>query len=293
VEQAVVGRPVTFAHDAAVDRRAEEKIRQAAALAGFTHIDFVPEPVAAAAFYAQGAAGDKTVLVFDFGGGTLDLTVLRLDGGASRVLASVGVLVGGDDLDSAIMRGHVAPHFGTESNIDFNFDDRPADLLAQWQSIPQLTRLQNLEVIERGIQYGDNRAAFSALKTLATHNYGFALFQAIEQAKCVLSTQTQASIDLAMGETKAHVPIARAEFNAIIALARAEVRGGIREVLAAAGITADQVDTVVATGGSSSIPAFQTLLRAEIPQAEMVTSDIFGSVTAGLAIFAHQREAEG
>ena len=115
-------------------------------MAGFAEVDFLPEPLAAAAFYVNRTPREQTLLVFDFGGGTLDLTVLKVSAGEQQeVLASVGVLVGGDDLDSAIMRGKVAPDFGTESAIDVNFDGRLvpfpeplAQLLEQWQTIPAL-----------------------------------------------------------------------------------------------------------------------------------------------------------
>jgi hypothetical chaperone protein len=295
LEYAVIGRPVTFSHDTETDCVAEEKIRQAAKLAGFSDIVFVHEPVAAAAFYASRAHKEETVLVFDFGGGTLDLTVLRITAtGEQNVLASVGVLVGGDDLDSAIMRDKVAPHLGTRSNIDFNFDGRPipfpehlAELLDQWQTIPTLTRPQNLEVIQRGIQYGDNRKAFEALETVATRNYGFALFQEIERAKIALSDQKHAAVVLQMESSQVKADISRSEFNELIADERSLVRHGIREVLAASGLKAEQIDAIVATGGSSSIPAFHALLNAEIPQAQLLVSDRFGSVTGGLAIFAH------
>lgn len=297
VQQALIGRPVTFSHDPAVDQLAEERIRRAAHLAGFVEVDFMLEPLAAAAFYVNYAPREQTLLVFDFGGGTLDLTVLKVSAaGQQQVLSAVGVLVGGDDLDSAIMRGKVAPHFGTQSAIDVNFDGRPiwfpehlAELLAQWQTIPTLTRPQNLQVIRRGIQYGNDRAAFQALETLATKNYGFALFQAIEQAKCELSQQGASAIQLQLAETQLAAALTREEFNRLIADEQAEVRQGIREALAAAGLQPQQVEVVVATGGSSSIPAFQALLRRELPGAEIVVSDLFGSVTGGLAIDAHRR----
>ena len=210
----------------------------------------------------------------------------------------MGVLVGGDDLDSAIMRGKVAPYFGTQSAIDVNFDgrlvpfpERLAELLEQWQTIPALTRPENLQIIKRGIQYGNDRAAFQALETLATKNYGFALFQAIEQAKRELSQAGAATIGLQLAETQLAAVLARAEFNGLIGYEQAEVRRGLREVVAAAGLRPEQIGVVVATGGSSSIPAFQALLRHELPGAELVISDLFGSVTGGLAIRAHQREA--
>lgn len=298
LHQALIGRPVTFAHDAAVDQLAEETLRRAAHLAGFAQVEFMPEPVAAAAFYVNRSPRAQTLLVFDFGGGTLDLTVLKVGaGGGRQVLASVGVLVGGDDLDSAIMRGKAAPYFGTQSAIDVNFDGQPilfpehlAQLLEQWQTIPALTRPQNLQVIRRAIKHGSDRAAFQALETLATQNYGFALFQAIEQAKRELSAQPAATIRLQLAETPLTVELGRTEFNGLIGYEQAEVRRGIREAIAAAGLKPGQVEVVVATGGSSSIPAFQALLRDELPAAAIVVSDLFGSVTGGLAIQAHQHQ---
>jgi hypothetical chaperone protein len=323
---ALIGRPVTFSHDPAEDRLAEEKLRRAAHLAGFTAVDFMPEPLAAAAFYVNGAPQARTLLVFDFGGGTLDLTVLKVSAaGEQQVLATVGVLVGGDDLDSAIMRGKVAPYFGTQSAIDVNFDGRLvpfpehlAELLEQWQTIPALTRPQNLQVIQRGIKYGNNRAAFQALETLTTQNYGFALFQTIEEAKRELSAQPATAISLLLAAPAATaapaapaltapapaasapaasapaampltVELEREEFNRLIAYELSEVRRGIREAIAAAGIIPQLVEVVVATGGSSSIPAFQALLRHELPGAQLVVSDLFGSVTGGLAIQATGR----
>lgn len=298
VQHALIGRPVTFSHDTVVDQLAEATLRHAARLAGFDRVDFLPEPVAAAAFYINRTPHERTLLVFDFGGGTLDLTVLKVSAdGRQQVLASVGVLVGGDDLDSAIMRGKVARHFGTQSAIDVNFDGRPipfpehlAELLEQWQTIPTLTRPENLQVIQRGIQYGADRGAFQALETLATQNYGFALFQAIEQAKRELSQQIASTIKLQLATQQLAAELRRDEFNGLISNERAEVRRGIREAIAAAGLTPEAIQVVVATGGSSSIPAFQALLRSELPHAEIVLSDLFGSVTGGLAIHAYRRQ---
>lgn len=295
VHHAVIGRPVTFSHDDEVDRRAEERIRRAAKLAGFNEVCFMLEPVAAATYYVSNLRSRKTILVFDFGGGTLDLTVLKSTRqGGQELLASVGVLVGGDDLDSAIMRGKVAPCFGTRSSIDTNYDGRPipfpetmAEFLHQWQTIPMLTRPNYLPTIERAIRYGDNPGAFRALETLATHNYGFALFQQIEKAKCELSAQSQAAIDLQMEQVTLHIELSRDEFNTLVAPERTDVRSGIRAVIAQAGLRADEIDEIVATGGSSSIPTFRALLRAEIPAAKIVDSNLFGSVTGGLAMHAY------
>jgi hypothetical chaperone protein len=151
-----------------------------------------------------------------------------------------------------------------------------------------LTRPDYLEVIRRGIQYSDKPRPFQALETLATKNYGFALFQQIEVAKCELSEQLQAAIKMQMEDMKLDVELSRGEFNTLITQEKSLVRAGIREALSASGLTANQIDVVVATGGSSSIPTIQALLKTELPKAKMVVSDLFGSTTGGLAMHAHQ-----
>jgi hypothetical chaperone protein len=215
------------------------------------------------------------------------------------VLSSVGVLVGGDDLDSAIMRGKVSSYFGARSSIDINYDGRPiwfpdhmAELLDHWQTIPELTRPQYLPVIQRGIRYSDHRSAFEALETLATKNYGFALFQEIEQAKCDLSQQMRSAIKLQMEQIELRIDLSRNEFNRLINQEKSQVREGVKEVIVSSGVTPDQIDVIVATGGSSSIPAFQALLKVEIPKAKLVVSDLFGSTTGGLAIYGRRLQSE-
>jgi hypothetical chaperone protein len=90
-----------------------------------------------------------------------------------------------------------------------------------------------------------------------------------------------------MEEIKLQIELSRDEFNTLIAKERSLVRSGIREVLASSGVKPEQIDTIVATGGSSSIPTFQALLRSELPKAKIVASDLFGSVTGGLAMIGH------
>ena len=294
VRAVTLGRPVQFADDPAADQRAEDRLCQAATMAGFTEINFVPEPVAAAAFYLEQVTKPETVLIFDFGGGTLDLTVMRADAGrVHEILATHGVLVGGDDLDSRLMRSHVAKYFGAGAAIDTNFDDRPilfpedlADELHQWQTIPNLSRPKVLAVIKRAKRYSPEPEKFVALEALVTRNHGFALFERIEQTKRKLSDQAQAplvmqvdGIDLALTLTQRH-------FNRAISEELSNAREGVRKVLAMAGLSADKIEAVVTTGGSSVIPVFQKMLTTEFPTARLVPLDTFSGVTNGLALHA-------
>ena len=172
-------------------------------------------------FYLAQVTKSETVLIFDFGGGTLDLTILRTDGrGKHEILATHGVLVGGDDLDSKIMRHIVAPHFGSESPIDINFDDQPipfpedlAEQLYLWQSIPNLSRPQALKVLNRALRYSPEREKFVALEALVTRNHGFALFEQIEQAKRRLTDMDETMLRLQVEAIDLAVLLRRKRFT--------------------------------------------------------------------------------
>ena len=87
IETLVVGRPVRFSEDRTRDRAARERLSEAWRLAGVKKVRFLEEPVAAVHhFGAEGAVSDGArILVFDFGGGTLDITVARRNHGRTEV----------------------------------------------------------------------------------------------------------------------------------------------------------------------------------------------------------------
>jgi len=220
---------------------------------------------------------------------------LRTDGaGNHEILGTHGVLVGGDDLDSEIMRHIVAPHFGSESPIDINFDGQPipfpedlAENLYLWQSIPNLSRPQALKVINRALRYSPEREKFAALEALATHNHGFALFEQIEQAKRRLTDDEETMLRMKVEAINLAVLLRRKRFNRAISDELSDARLGVRTILADAGFQATAVDAVVTTGGSSVIPIFQKMLTDEFPTAHLVPLDTFSGVTSGLAIQAY------
>lgn len=124
VDAVLLGRPARFSADDAEDRFAEERLRTAAERAGFRHIAFCPEPLAAAYEFTSTLTEPKIVFVADFGGGTSDYTVIRLDPKAKNqveVLAIGGVPVAGDALDGALMRGRIARHFGADVQYQVPF----------------------------------------------------------------------------------------------------------------------------------------------------------------------------
>ena len=113
ISRVTLGRPVKFSEDDELDQKAQNTLLQAAIEAGFRQVDFELEPVAAALYYELSLSRPQNVLIFDFGGGTLDLTIIRLGDPHHRtVYASGGISVAGSDFDRAIIQQRMLSHFG-------------------------------------------------------------------------------------------------------------------------------------------------------------------------------------
>jgi molecular chaperone DnaK (HSP70) len=97
VKQAVITVPAWF------DDAQRQATKDAAALAGLECLRIVNEPTAASLAYGIDGSKDGTVLVYDLGGGTFDVSVLRIEAGVFRVLATAGdTHLGGDDFDQLV-----------------------------------------------------------------------------------------------------------------------------------------------------------------------------------------------
>ncbi|MBZ0299496.1 MAG: Hsp70 family protein, partial [Anaerolineae bacterium] len=259
----VIGRPVKFSDDPSVDARAEEIIYTAAWWAGFRDITFATEPLAVTYLHHVSSPERNTSLVFDFGGGTLDLTIARVGGDqAPEILANRGVLVGGDDLDKAIMK-YLTRHFGRGTIVGRDeqpFPDDMLDLLLSWQTMSDLSRPQFFDRIKQFQHASSNRQAMRSLEALVTRNLGYQLFRTIERTKRELSSRLLAKLDFEHGPIRIHEVITRERFEQLIARELAEVETAVCKVVEEAGLTPADIDVVLRTGGSSAVPAFVNLL---------------------------------
>ena len=90
--------------------------REAGEIAGLTVVRIINEPTAAALSYESGGAGSRTLLVYDLGGGTFDVSVVRIEQGVVEVLATAGDnQLGGDDFDALVLErlnAHVEKELG-------------------------------------------------------------------------------------------------------------------------------------------------------------------------------------
>jgi hypothetical chaperone protein len=289
VEGVVLGRPVKFSDDDATEANAQRVLAEAARFAGFKHVDFELEPVAAAYTYHRTVSERELVMVFDFGGGTLDFTVMEVGGAeAPRVLATHGVLVGGDDLDRALMRP-IRKHFGDGATFR---DGRPlpahlASMLESWQTMVNLSRPRYREMM-RDARGGSDPRAIKNLEELVRHNLGFQLFQELEQSKIRLSGDELTDINFAVNGIRIVEPVSRREFETFIWSELEQAEAGIQEVLLKSGLKAEQIGAVLRTGGTSEVPAIIQLLANHFDPGKIRAISPFTSIVGGLAIRASE-----
>jgi hypothetical chaperone protein len=292
ISAVTLGRPVKFSSNPKQGQAAEDTLRQAANQAGFQQVDFELEPVAAALYYEMSLDRPQTVLVFDFGGGTLDITIMRLGDPHNRqVYASGGIGIAGSDFDRAIIQKRLLPHFG-KGLIDQQRDILElVNTVSDWIALPELSTPLARHKLEKAIRLGEAPVRLKALESLIFNDLAFSFYNHVEGAKIALSSQGAAVIRLAEKDMDIWELYTRAQFEFDIHAYQEQIKQVLLDTLAASGLESGQIDAVVKTGGSSSIPAFSEMLGGIFGSQRLKTSDLFSSVTAGLAIKAHQMEA--
>jgi molecular chaperone DnaK len=215
VNEAVITVPAYF----------NDSQRQATAdagrIAGLDVLRIINEPTAAALAYGLDKKGSETVLVFDLGGGTFDVSLLDVGDGVVEVRSTSGDgHLGGDDFDKRIV-DWVADEFRKDQGIDLRED-------------PQA--LQRLyEAAERA------KVELSSATTTQI-NLPFVTADA-------------------SGPKHLNMSLTRAKFEQLVQDLVERTRGPVEQVLADAKLTADDIDEVILVGGSTRIPAVQQLVR--------------------------------
>ena len=117
IEKAVITVPAYF-NDAQ-----RQSTKDAGRVAGLDVVRIINEPTAAALAYGYGKDLDKTIAVYDLGGGTFDISILQIAGGVFEVLATAGdTFLGGDDFDGRIVMDWLVLEFAREHEIDLRRD---------------------------------------------------------------------------------------------------------------------------------------------------------------------------
>ncbi len=215
ITQAVITVPAYFSDSQ------RQATKDAGKIAGLEVLRIINEPTAAALAYGIDKTNDHTVLVYDLGGGTFDVSILEMGDGVFEVKATNGdTHLGGDDFDERIMNWMIG-EFKKETGIDLSVD-RMA-----------LQRLR--EAAEK---------AKVELSGVLTTNINLPFITAG-----------------ADGPKHLDMNLTRAKFDELTADLVERTMGPTRKALSDAGLTANDIEKVILVGGSSRIPAVQDAIK--------------------------------
>ena len=283
-EEITIGRPVEYIGGPAAEARAIARMRRAAELAGFGEVRFAFEPVGAA------HAADVTrglTLVFDFGGGTLDLAVVRRGDGALEVLGTAGRNIGGDRCTERVIDDVVAPQLGSRATWGPKRLRLPAfivNALHDWHALSALNEKPWLEALDDLVRQGAPKRELAALRSAIELQLGYEIFMTADATKCALSSAPAAILSYHHAAVDVDARITRGRFERLIDNLLTDTDALITDVLVGATISSADIAEVVTTGGSSAIPAFRALLARRFPGARVRDAAAFTSVAAGLAM---------
>ena len=215
VSQAVITVPAYF------NDSQRQATKDAGKIAGLEVLRIINEPTAAALAYGLDKDQDETVLVFDLGGGTFDVSILELSEGVFEVKATNGdTVLGGDDFDKKIMDWMVE-EFKKENGIDLSQDKMSAQRL--------------IEAAEK---------AKIELSSMSQTNINLPFITAD-----------------ATGPKHLDLTLSRAKFDELTADLVERTMVPTRKAMEDAGLSGSDIDKIILVGGSSRIPAVQEAIR--------------------------------
>jgi hypothetical chaperone protein len=285
IDTVTLGRPVKFSESPEQDHKAQETLRQAAHEAGFREVDFELEPIAAALDYEQSMTKPQNVVIFDFGGGTLDIAVMRLgDPHKRKVYASGGVDIAGSDFDRAIIEKRMLLHFGYERVRHHPEIMEMIHAIPDWMALPELGTPINKNILEKAIHAGVAPVQIKALQSLIYNDLAFTFYNRVEAGKIALSDEGATIISLEDKDIALWELYTRHQFETDIYHYLIDVEKVLLDTIAKSGLEPGEINAVVKTGGSSNIPLFTEMLTRIFGTEKVQQSSAFTSVVAGLAI---------
>ena len=215
VTQAVITVPAYF------NDSQRQATKDAGKIAGLDVLRIVNEPTAASLAYGVDKGGEHTVLVFDLGGGTFDVSILELSEGMVEVKATSGdTHLGGDDFDHAVMNWMVE-EFKKENGIDLSADKMSAQRLLE---AAEKAKIELSSMMETPINLPFITADASGPKHL-------------------------------------DLKLTRAKFDELTHDLVERTMGPTRQAMSDAGLSPSDIDKVLLVGGSSRIPAVQEAIK--------------------------------
>jgi hypothetical chaperone protein len=303
IQYAMVGRPVRFVGSESNDDDdfAVARLRQAFELAGYDHVEFELEPVAAAYSYESTLDHNELILIGDFGGGTSDFSLIHVGPGVRQRGRTSGDLVGnsgiglaGDTFDARIVRKLVSPALGSNSlarSLNKSMPAVPAWIYAnleRWHYLSFLRSRNVMEILSSARKRALEPEKIEALIALIDEDLGYQLHQAVQRLKYELSSADAAQFRFHDGTMDLAIPVTRLEFESWIADDLETIKQCIEQLFRSSGVDYSEVDRVFLTGGSSFVPAVRRIFSTRFGEQKVRTGDEFTSVARGLALRAQE-----
>ncbi|MGF1618114.1 MAG: molecular chaperone DnaK [Acidimicrobiia bacterium] len=195
--------------------------KEAGQIAGLNVLRIINEPTAASLAYGLDKAADQTILVYDLGGGTFDVSVLEIGDGVFEVKSTSGdTKLGGDDWDEVLIN-HLVTTFKNDHGVDLS-KDRMA--MQRLKEAAEKAKIELSSVVETEV------------------NLPFV-------------TATDA------GPLHLQQKVTRSEFEKLSADLLKRTRSPFEQAIKDAGISVDEIEHVVMVGGSTRMPAVQALVK--------------------------------
>jgi hypothetical chaperone protein len=288
VNRILIGRPVKFVKDESDGKIPLEHLTKAAKLAGFKEVEFEFEPVGAA--FGYGIESKEKVLVFDFGGGTMDTSIVDLSDG--KVIASHGSPIGGDLMDQALYDQYLAKYLG--KNLRYGqkqmpYSNKAVEQMISWFDITEYRTRKFFDYLDSVRYLANEPDTIEFIRYFLKTNLAFSLRKKIVDAKERLS-------DIALIDFVFRTPIKdlmetfeRKEFEKSIDYYLDLSQDLVKETLTMAELEERDIDRVIMTGGSSLIPRFKHLMEEMFEKDKVLLYEPFTAVSKGLAVVSSKR----
>ncbi len=294
----IVGRPVEYAGSRPDDALARQ--RYDAMFAGFgAEIHYVYEPLGAAFSYASRIEELATVLVADFGGGTSDFSVVRIEApGAARrcvPLAHAGVGIAGDRFDQRIVEHLVLPLLGKGGS--YRSFDKILDIpggwftdFSDWSRLALMRNRKTLAELEKLKRAALDPEAIGRMIAVIEGELGYQLYHAVGALKRALSGEAAAHFHFEGGDLAIEADVTRAEFEDWIAPDIVRIEAAVDRALTQAGTEPQAIDRVFLTGGTSLTPRVRRLFAERFGTEKLATGGELTSIAHGLALIGQEED---
>lgn len=296
VDTAVIGRPVKFhgSRGEEGNKQAIDIMQQAAQKAGFAHVEFLEEPIAAA-YKIEGSLKKHTnVLVIDIGGGTTDICCIRLSpeklaniDRQQDVLSVTGARLGGMECDKNLIVKSIAPSMG-QGLVTLNGLPVPPAYFSDMCAVDDIPKLNHFFSDEYGLEIAQTRSIVNEPKLLERllvvqeQKLSARLVNSSRLAKEMLSSTAKITLPLHYIEPDYDVVIDNDDLNRSMQSWLLKVKRLITECLEK---SAEPPEMLFITGGMSLSPIVKKELQEiMLPHLPLIEGDAFNSVCEGLAI---------